>query len=115
MKSRIRNHFWIPGLNELVEKKLRECETCQLFTSKNNKEPIAPVPTTSGTWQEVSVDLFGPMPDKKHVLVVQDTRSRFPAASIVPGTAAQPVLKALDEVYTAYGQPSRHRTVPGVF
>ena len=113
MKSRIRNHFWIPGLNGLVEKKLHECESCQLFTPKNTKEPIAPVPTTADTWEEVSVDLFGPLPDKRHVLVVQDTRSRFPAATIVPTTAAQPVLKALDDVYTAYGQPARHRTDNG--
>ena len=113
MKARIRNHFWIPGLNSLVEKKLRGCEACQAFTPKNTKEPIAPVPTTPGVWEEVSVDLFGPLPDKRHVLVVQDTRSRFPAAAIVPGTAAQPVLKALDNVYTAYGQPCRHRTDNG--
>ena len=113
MKSRIRNHFWIPGLNELVEKKVQSCRTCQLYTRKTTKEPIAPQRTNDSSWEEVSVDLFGPLPDKRHVLVVQDTMSRFPAASIVPTTAAQPVLKALDKIYTSYGHPERHRTDNG--
>ena len=59
------------------------------------------------------MDLFGPLPDKRHVLVVQDTLSRFPAASFVPSTAARPVLKAMDQVYTTYGRPERHRTDNG--
>ena len=59
------------------------------------------------------MDLFGSIPDKRHVLVVQDTLSRFPAASIVQTTAAKPVLKALDDIYTAYGHPERHRTDNG--
>ena len=113
MKKRIRNHFWIPGLNQLVEKKVRGCKTCQLYTTKTTKEPIAPQRTNEASWEEVSVDLFGPLPDKRHVLVVQDTMSRFPAAAIVPTTAARPVLKALDNIYTSYGHPERHRTDNG--
>ena len=113
MKSRIRNHFWIPGLNDLVEEKVKGCKTCQLYTPKTTKEPIAPQRTNDSCWQEVSVDLFGPLPDKRHVLVVQDTLSRFPAASIVQTTAARPVLKALDGIYTTYGHPERHRTDNG--
>ena len=113
MKSRIRNHFWIPTLNALVEQKVSNCETCLLYTAKTTKEPIAPQRTTNTVWEEVSIDLFGPLPDKKHVLVVQDTLSRFPAATIVPNTSAQPVIKALNDTYTAYGQPERHRTDNG--
>ena len=113
MKNRIRNHFWFPCLNELVEKKLLGCETCQLFTPKTTKEPIASHKTTSSCWEEVSIDLFGPLPDKRHVLVVQDTMSRFPAAAVVSGTSAQPVLKALDTIYSSYGNPEHHRTDNG--
>jgi transposase InsO family protein len=113
LKARVRSHFWIPELNQLVKDKVSSCRTCQLFTPKTTKEPIATQKTTGVAWEEVSVDLFGPLPNKKQVLVVQDTMSRFPAAKIVPSTAAAPVLKALDEVYTSYGQPERHRTDNG--
>ena len=61
----------------------------------------------------MSIDLFGPLPNKKHVLVVQDTMPRFPAAALLPSTKAEPVIKAIATVYTAYGVPERHRTDNG--
>ena len=59
------------------------------------------------------MDLFGPMPDQKHVVVVLDTASRFPAAKVVPNTSARPVLKAIDQIYTDYVKLSSHRTDSG--
>ena len=53
------------------------------------------------------------MPDSRHVLVVIDGMSRFPAAKIVSGTSAGPVLKALNSIYTDYGNPKSHRTDNG--
>ena len=113
LKSRVRSHFWIPGLDRLVKEKVSSCRHCQLYTPKSTTEPIATQKTTGKAWEEVSVDLFGPLPNKKHVLVVQDTMSRFPAAKIVSGTSATTVINALDEVYTSYGQPDCHRTDNG--
>ena len=110
MESRIRSHFWIPQVYKLVEEKIKGCETCQLFTSKNTKEPQK---TCESAWEEVNIDLFGPLPDRKHVLVMQDTMSRFPAATILSSTKAEPVIKAIDKVYTRYGTPQRHRTDNG--
>ena len=57
--------------------------------------------------------MFGPMPDKKHVLVAQDTYSKFPAAKILGKTDASHVTKALDEIYATYGSPLIHRTDNG--
>ena len=113
MKTRVRNHFWIPDLNSLVKKKVSSCETCQRFTNKTTREPVVPQRTTGTAWEEVSIDLFGPLPNKQHVLVVQDIMSRFPTATIVPNTSSTPVIEALDNVYTQYGQPKRHRTDNG--
>ena len=113
LKSRVRSHFWVPDLDELVKAKVSTCDFCQRFTMKTTKEPVAAQPTTDACWEEVSIDLFGPLPDKRHVLVMQDTSSRFPTAAIVPGTAATPVINALDKMYTNYGHPARHRTDNG--
>ena len=88
MKSRVRSHFWIPELSKLVKEKVSSCDTCQRFTLKATKEPAAAQPTTGNAWEEVSIDLFGPLPNKKHVLVVQDVMSRYPTAEIVPNTSA---------------------------
>ena len=56
---------------------------------------------------------FRPTPNNKHVLVVQDNFSCFPAAKIVPSTAAKPVLHALEDIYTTYGNPDSHHSDNG--
>ena len=51
-----------------------------MFSNETKKEPIQLVHTSNHPWDNVSVDLFGPIPDTKHVLVVQDMFTRSPAA-----------------------------------
>ena len=41
IKRHIRSHFWFPTLNKIVESKIKQCNTCQVFTNKSTKEPIA--------------------------------------------------------------------------
>ena len=75
---------------------------------KNTKEPLISHSNPEEAWQDVSIDLFGPMPDQKHVLVVLGKMSRFPAAKVVPSTAAKPVIISLSDIYTSFGQPESH-------
>ena len=113
LKRRIRTHFWFPKLDELIEEKVRHCPSCQIFTQKHTKEPLQPLQVPEKAWANLNVDLFGPMPDKRHVLVVQDSLTRFPAAKIVNSTAEKPVIGALKDIYTNYGNPDKHRTDNG--
>ena len=71
-----------------------------MFSNKTTKEPIQLVHTSNHPWDNISVDLFGPIPNTKHVLVVQDMFTRSPAAKIVNSTSADLVVKALDDIYT---------------
>ena len=61
----------------------------------------------------MSIDLFGPMPDKRHVVVVQDVKTRFPCAKIVSSTAGNQVVPAIEGIYNDYGNPDTHRTDNG--
>ena len=56
-------------------------------------------------WETVAVDLFGPMPSSRHVVIVQDLGSRYPAAKLVTSTKADKVIPALEEIYDEYGYP----------
>ena len=84
-----------------------------MYTNKRTREPSYPHVTSDNAWEDVSVDLFGPMPDRKHVLAVIDKSSRFPAAKIVPNTSATAVTDALSQIYTDYGYPLTHQTDNG--
>ena len=114
MKRRIRSHFWLPKLNQKLEDLVNSCKECQLFTHKNTKEPLISHNTNKEAWQDVSIELFGPVPDQKHVLVILDKMSRFPAAEVVLSTAAKPIIKALSDIYTSFGQPKLHQTDNGL-
>ena len=74
---------------------------------------MQPLRVPEKAWANVNVDLFGPMPDKRHVLVVQDSLTRFPAAKIVSSTAEKPVIGVLKDIYTNFGNPEKHRTDNG--
>ena len=113
MKRRLSCHFWFRKMDSMIENFVSSCQECQMFTNKQTKHTITPLKSPEKPWENVSIDLFGPMPDRKHVVVVLDQASRFPAAKIVPSTAAKPVLKAIDDIYTDYGQPTSHRTDNG--
>ena len=77
-------------MDDKIEEAVQKCNTCQMFTNKTVKEPIASHTIPAASWESVSIYLFGPMPDHKHVLVVTDLSSRFPAAKVVSSTAANP-------------------------
>ena len=105
IQRRLRYHFFFHDMNKFVEQFVTTCPDCQIFTDKKTSEPIQPHTVPSKCWSDVSVDLFGPMPSSKHVVVVQDMASRFPAAKIVTSTKADKVIPAIADIYDAYGNP----------
>lgn len=114
MKRRLRTHFWCPQLNSRVQDMVKNCNECAMFTPKNRKNLLHPHKLTEyNAWEKISVDLFGPMPDHRHIIVAQDMVSKFPAAKILNKTDAKHVTEALQEFYTSYGTPLIHRTDNG--
>ncbi|CAB3982296.1 hypothetical protein LOTGIDRAFT_156980 [Paramuricea clavata] len=76
-----------------------------MFSDKKTSEPIKAHEVPRKCWETVAVDLFGPMPPSKHIVVVQDLASRFPAAKLVASTKASHVLPAMAVIYNSYGNP----------
>ena len=105
LERRLRYHFFFHNMSKKIEEFVKSCNHCSMFIDKKTKEPIKPHRVPEKCWDTVSVDLFGPMPTSKHVVVVQDLASRFPAAKLVTSTKADKVLPALSEIYATYGNP----------
>ena len=105
IERRLRYHFFFHGMYDKVRRFVLRCRDCSLFVDKKTKEPIRHHVVPQKCWETVAVDLFGPMPSSKHVVVVQDIGSRYPAAKLVTSTKADKVLPALDEIYGDYGYP----------
>ena len=105
IQRRLRYHFFFHNLNDKVHTYIITCKDCQSFTDKKTCEPLTPHAVPDKNWSKVSVDLFGPMPSKNHVVVVQDMLSRFPAGKIVTSTKATTVIPALADIYNNFGNP----------
>ena len=113
LKRRLRSHFWFPKMDNKIEAKVEACKECTMFTNKTTKEPSYPHKISDEAWKDLSIDLFGPMPDKQHVIAVIDKSSRFPAAKIVPNTSNKAVTNALTEIYSDFGYPNSHQSDNG--
>lgn len=102
LKRRMRSHFWFPRMDAKIEEFVASCQHCTMYTSKRTRELLQPHSVSNEAWEDVSVDLFGPMPDRKHVLTVIDKSSRYPAAKVIPSTSAMAVTGALSQIYSDY-------------
>ncbi|MEM7375842.1 MAG: DDE-type integrase/transposase/recombinase, partial [Bacteroidota bacterium] len=105
IERRLRFHFFFHEMYNKVKDFVNSCNDCALFVDKKTKEPITSHKVPENSWETVAVDLFGPMPSSKHVVVVQDLGSRYPAAKLVTSTKAEKVIPALTEIYDEYGYP----------
>ena len=113
LARRLRSHFYIPNLDMKVEKWVGSCLQCQTFTDKTCNKPIQPLKVPERCWEEMFVDLFGPLPTKNHIVVIQDLSSRFPVAKVVSSTCAKKVIPVLKETYDTFGNPSVQRSDNG--
>ena len=105
MLRRLRAHFFFFGMATKVKDLVSKCKDCSIFVDKKTQDPIVPHKISEKCWEKVSVDLYGPMPSSNHIIVVQDTKSRFPSAKLVSSTSADKVIPKLTEIYDCYGDP----------
>ena len=77
MKQRLRSKVWWPGIDRQAENFCKTCHGCQLVSHQSNPKPIKRISLPRGPWQDLAVDLLGPLPSRDSVLVVVDYFSRF--------------------------------------
>lgn len=57
---------WIKKVIDYVNK----CTGCTTFTEKKTKKPLKPDRIPEKWWEMAAVDLFGPIPSTRHVVVL---------------------------------------------
>ena len=61
-----------------VEVFVTDCYPCQLVGARPSPETIRSTPLPQGPWDEIAIDLCGPLPNGESLLVVIDYFSRWP-------------------------------------
>ena len=113
MKQRLRSKVWWPGIDREAEKFCRTCHGCQLVSSPANPEPIKSTPLPSGPWQDLAIDLLGPLPSGESVLVIVDYFSRYYEVEIMRSTTSEKVIECLEKIFTTHGLPQSLRSDNG--
>lgn len=87
-KSRLRTKVWWPKMDTDAERICTSCHGCQVVSGFCAPEPMRVEPPT-GPWQDVAIDVLGPLPSGESLLVVVDYYSRFFEVVIMHSTTSQ--------------------------
>ena len=77
-----------------AEQVCKSCHGCQVVGEFCASEPMQRVEPPSGSWQDVAIDVLGPLPSGENLLVVVDYDSRFFEVIIMHSTTSQKMIEA---------------------
>lgn len=93
MKERLRSKVWWPGVDKEAERKCRECYGCQLVTKETIIPPVKTTRLPERPWQDLALDLLGPLPTGEHLLVLIDYFSRWVEVDVIYSTTSEVIIK----------------------
>ena len=78
---------------------MKECRNCSFNVEKKCREPIFLHKIPSKNCENVAVNLFGSMPLSKHIVIVYNLVSMFPAGKLFTFKMYTKVIQALNEKF----------------
>lgn len=105
----IRQRFYWPSWKEDIRRHLAQCYKCAVAKDdiEPYKEKLKPRGSV-GIWQRIHVDLCGPLTQsdgKTHILVAQDSGSKWLEAKAVSSTTTKTITDWLSELWARFGLP----------
>ena len=72
MMELLKRTYWWPGLKENVKKYIQGCFKCQQNKVQHQKKAgeLHPLEISQGLWQEISIDIIGPLPKSNGMDVI---------------------------------------------
>jgi len=112
-KLALRTKVWWPGIDKDAEECVRSCHGCQLVGQATPPEPLMPTELPLGKWQDLCLDLLGPMPTGEYLLVVIDYYSRYYEVEILMSFTASQIISRLEKIFAVHGLPVTITSVNG--
>lgn len=111
--NRLQKDFWFPRMRRYVKSYISSCPECCYRKVKGGKpegelhvEEIIPIP-----FRSINIDHLGPFPKSKrgflYVLVIVCSFTKYTIIKPTRNTKTTPVITALQEVMSIFGQPRR--------
>lgn len=61
-------------------------------------------------WEDLALDILGPLPSGENLLVLVDYHSRWMEVDVVRATTSKIIIQRLDSQFVRYGIPKRLQT-----
>jgi hypothetical protein len=118
MAAAMKTEVYWKGMSTDIKTFVGSCETCQRFKSHNPMIPTEKMPIPSQPFQDVSMDVVGPVPSSstgyQYILVIQDRLSRWLIFVPMRNASAETVSRLfLSEWVCQFGAPKRLLTDRG--
>lgn len=92
-------------MDKAADRHCRACHGCQLVARPDPPEPIRSTTLPDGPWQDLAVDLMGPLPSGHSLLVIVDYYSRFYEIEVMQSTTTEKVIDRLADTFCRHGLP----------
>ena len=76
-KQRLRTKVSWPTSDKDAEILLKKCHRCQITSALSNPEPIKPTSLPTWPWQDLAIDVLGPLSSGQYLFLVVDNFSRY--------------------------------------
>ncbi|XP_064637112.1 uncharacterized protein K02A2.6-like [Lineus longissimus] len=88
-----------------AERECKTCPGCQLVAQPSYPEPMKRTEMPTMPWQDVGLDLLGPMPEGEYILAVVNYFSRYFEVDIVKSVTTTDMIRSLNEIFASHGYP----------
>ena len=105
-KQNLRTKVWWPGMDKAAERHCRACHGCKLVARPDPDEPIRSTSLPDRPWQDLEVDLMGPLPSGHSLLVIVDYYGRFYEVEVMQSTTTEKIIDRLADTFCRHGLPN---------
>ncbi|XP_013385929.1 uncharacterized protein K02A2.6-like [Lingula anatina] len=105
MKGLARSYVWWPNIDTEVERKVRDCDSCQVNSQLPPSAPLQPWEWPGRPWHRIHIDYMGPF-EGRMILVIVDAHSKFVDAHVVHSATTSVTLTKLRQTFAMMGIPN---------
>jgi len=103
-KQLLRTKVWWPGVDKYIEDRIKRCDLC-LASQPARKPHIRQMTKMPEVWENVNIDICGPLPDGFSLLAIVDQASRWPHVYVIKSTKTQIIIEKLTNLFAILGRP----------
>jgi len=101
MLELLKRNYWWPGLKEDVKRYVQGCFKCQQNKVQHQRKTgeLHPLEISQGPWQEISIDIIGPLPKSNGMDAIAIIVNRFMKMIRLKATTTNISLEEIAKIY----------------